>query len=100
MQDIAVRAMELADCEAVSRVVCDSFQWAANHESFLAEEIEIYSAGRGSPQAIREQFRTYRCWVACESNRIVGMAAVKGNEITKLYVEPSPRNRPSAVSRG
>ena len=88
MNHIAVREMHDGDCPEVSRVVCASFRHGAERDGFTEEQIQSYFSGRGSETAIREQFRQYQCLVACAGQTIAGVVALKGNEITKLYVDP------------
>ena len=83
-----LRDMRDEDCLAVSRVVSDSFEWGAKREGWPVDRIQEYSLGRGCERAIREQFPKYRWRLACEAAGVVGVVAVKGNEITKLYVSP------------
>ena len=89
MKSILLRQMKLDDCPEVSRIICTSFRWAAEQESHPAREVDNYVQGRGSQEAIRTQFDEYRFWVASAAGRIIGAIAVQGNEITKLYVDPS-----------
>lgn len=88
MLQVTVRDMRDEDCPQVSRVVCSSFQWAAKREGLPPEQVKDYVIRRGCEDAIRDQAREYRFQVACVSGRIVGVVATKGNEITKLYVDP------------
>ena len=88
MGKMTIRDMREEDCSEVSRVVCASFGWAAGREGHAPEQIARYFARRGCPEAIREQLGEYRCLVACRGESIVGLAAVKANELTKLYVHP------------
>ena len=89
MKNIIIRDMKLDDCPEVGRMVCASFRWAAEQEGFSAEEIDQYVQRRGSQEAIRTQLSEHRCWVASIAGRIVGLISTKGNEITRLYVDPS-----------
>lgn len=83
-----LRAMREADCAEVSRLVCRSFQWGAAREDLPPEKVDDYYALRGSEEAIRSQFHEYQCLVAFRGETIVGMIAIAGNEIAKLYVDP------------
>ena len=89
MVESIVRDMQADDCSDVSRVQCASFRWAAKHEGFKPQQIADYFGLRGSEDAVRIQFREYRCLVACIEGSIVGVIGIKGNVITKLYVDPS-----------
>ena len=80
--------MRQQDCSQVSCVVCSSFTWGARNEGFTSERIQDYISERGSENVIRNQFHEYQCLVACLGGHVVGMVAVEGNEITKLYVDP------------
>ena len=91
MKNIIICDMKLQDCAEASEMVCTSFQWAAEKERFSAEEIDRYIQGRGSQEALRTQLGEHRCWVASMAERIIGLIVAKGNEITKLYVDPSVR---------
>ena len=83
-----MRDMKEQDCAEVSRVVCASFRQAVEREDGSEDAIRRYIASRGCEDAIRQQFREYRCLVACSRQTIVGMIGVLGNKITKLYVDP------------
>ena len=88
MKKITIHEMRDSDIEEVSRVVCDSFRWSAERDGYTAEQIAAYVSERGSPEALRGQFPLCQWLVACAEDTIVGVAAVKGNEIDKLYVDP------------
>lgn len=90
---VAIHDMRDEDCSAVSRVVCDSFEWGARREDWPPDRIEEYVVKRGCEQAIREQFREYRWLLARSGTTIVGVVATKGNEITKLFVSPDRLRR-------
>ena len=89
MRDLIIRELQAQDIPAVSRIVCAAFKGAAEREGVAHEEVEHYILERGSEVAIRAQFHEYSFFVACQGKQIVGMAAIKENEITKLYVDPS-----------
>ena len=86
--EVTIRQMREEDCLEVSRVVCDSFQWGAQHEGLTAKQVRDYLIRRGSEDAIRDQFGQYGWLVACSDATVVGAVATKENEITKLYVDP------------
>ena len=83
MKDLIIREMQAQDIPAVSRIVCAAFTGAAEREGVAHEEIDRYIFERGSEVAIRAQSHEYSFLVACQGKQIVGMAALKGNEITK-----------------
>ena len=87
MGELTIRDMREEDCAEVSGVVCTCFGWAAEREGYTPEQIVRYSCQRGSEDAICQQYQEYQCLVACAGQPIVGMVAVKGNEVTKLYVD-------------
>ena len=79
--------MREADIPAASRLVCDSFRWSAEREGYAPEQISAYFAERGSPQALRALLPLCQWLVAWKEDTIVGIAALKGDKIDKLYVE-------------
>ena len=87
-EPVILREMQDEDISAISRVVCDSFEWGAKREGWSADRIEEYSLRRGCERAIREQFHEYRWQLACSGGSVLGVVAVRGNEIAKLYVSP------------
>ena len=89
MKNISLRDMQETDCQDVSRLVCASFRWGAEREGMSEQTIKSYFSQRGSEDAIREQLKEYRCLIACSDKTMVGVVAIKENEITKLYVDPN-----------
>ena len=89
MPQVTIRDMRDEDCPEVSRVVCESFRWGARREGWAAEAVADYVVRRGREDAIREQSRGDRFLVACSGATITGVVATRGNEISKLYVDPS-----------
>ena len=93
MEDIIIREMRDEDCAEVSRLECASFEFGARRAGFSAARIADHFRERGSEEAIRTQSHAYHCLVACRGPRIVGVIGIKGNEIAKLYVDPSGLRR-------
>ena len=85
---VELREMVEADCAEVSRVVCASFAWAAEREAVAQARMDGYVRERGSEEAVRAQFGVYEFHVACVEEQIVGVFAVDGNEVAKLFVDP------------
>ena len=93
MSSITVRQMELSDYREVSVLVCATYEWAGRREDLSAEEIQRYALGRGTPETIRSNFISRRCWVATQSERMVGVIMTQENRIEKLYIDASSIGR-------
>lgn len=88
MGNYTVRDMNEQDCAEVNRVVCASFRRAAERDGITYDEIGRYVSERGSEVAIHEQFQEQHFLIACAGQSVVGVVGVKGNEVTKVYVDP------------
>ena len=80
-----MRASEIA---AVSSLLCDSYELLASREALSPEQTRFLLAERGSVECVRRESRREQYLVARDLGRIVGMVAVRGAKITKLYVAP------------
>jgi ribosomal protein S18 acetylase RimI-like enzyme len=87
-QTVEIRKMQDEDLPRVSHIVCAGYKWLAEQEGFTQEELERLVSRRGSEQALRFQAQTYRFLVATKGELVVGVVAIKKNEVTKLYVDP------------
>ena len=88
MPDIAIREMHEEDLGEVSRILCADYRFLAEREGFTDEQLNSLLADRGSEASVREQRRVYSFRVAEGKDGLVGAAAVRGSELTKLYVDP------------
>ncbi|MFQ5631580.1 MAG: GNAT family N-acetyltransferase [bacterium] len=86
---ISVRRMREEDIPRVSSILCSCYRWLAQREGFSGDELKGLLEVRGSEETVRKESREELYFVANKKQTIVGMVAVKKNEITKLYVEPA-----------
>jgi len=71
----------------VSRIVCDGYRWLAENEGYTDEQLARLIETRGCEESIRRQSLQYRFLVAVFGSDVLGVAAIEGNELTKLYVD-------------
>jgi ribosomal protein S18 acetylase RimI-like enzyme len=83
-----IRGMSEADIPRVCELLRDCFNWLADGEGFTAGQRSFLVGERSSEQTVREESKTRPHLVACQAGTIVGMAAVNGNEVARLYVDP------------
>ncbi|MFH2203432.1 MAG: GNAT family N-acetyltransferase [Elusimicrobiota bacterium] len=83
-----VRPMQENDIPRVSEILCACYRFIAGPDGFSPEQLAAILKERGSVEAVRHQFKEYRWLVACD-DQVAGAVAVKENEITKLYVDPT-----------
>ena len=86
-QKLEIREMKDENLPRVSQIVSAGYRWLAEREEFTQEELDRLVSQRGSKQAIRSQSLEYRFLVAIKADLIVGVVAIKKNEVTKLYVD-------------
>jgi GNAT superfamily N-acetyltransferase len=80
--------MTQAEVPRVSELLRVSYALLGEREGFSAEQIEYLKEERGSPECVSRESRSQRYLVARDAGLIVGMVAVSGDTITKLYVSP------------
>lgn len=83
-----VREMTQEDIPRVSDLLCACYRWLGEKETFSSKKIEFLIEKRGSADTVEQESQTETYFVACDGPKIAGMVSVKGNEITKLYVDP------------
>lgn len=84
-----IEAMTEADHEAVSVLLRACFHWLADREDFTQRQREFLVGPRSSVETLRAESRTRPHLVArAPDGAIVGMAAIRENEIARLYVDP------------
>ena len=86
--NLDIRDMTEADIPCVSKLLRDCFQWLADREGLTIAQRAFLAGKRSSEQTVREESRTRPHLVACQGGAIVGMAAIHGNELARLYVDP------------
>lgn len=90
---VTIRSMSDDDLLAVSELLSKTYRWLGEREAFTAEQIEFLVSKRGSLECVSRESRIQLYFVASLQGGIVGMVAVSGNTITKLYVSPAHHRR-------
>lgn len=80
--------MKDSEVTGVSRLLCSSYAALGEREGLSPEQIEYLCSHRGSEACVRRESRSQRYLVAREGGAIIGMVAIAGDTITKLYVSP------------
>jgi GNAT superfamily N-acetyltransferase len=80
--------MGQVDAAEVSDLLRSSYTRLGEHEGLSAEQTRFLVSQRGSLESVRRELQSQRYVVARDAERIVGVVAVSGNKITKLYVSP------------
>jgi len=85
-----IEPMTDSDHAEVSELLRVCFSWLADREGFTERQREFLVGPRSSAETLREESRTRPHLVARdEDGTILGMAAIRENEIARLYVHPS-----------
>ena len=85
---MTVTPMKQAEVEEVSELLRSSYAVLQERESLSQEQTEFLNSQRGSPDSIQRESQSQCYIVARHESRIVGVVAVSGDMITKLYVSP------------
>ncbi|HEX4413588.1 MAG TPA: GNAT family N-acetyltransferase [Lacipirellulaceae bacterium] len=89
MQDVNIAPMTDADLEEVSALLRSCFNWLAKEEGFTQAQRAFLTGERSSKETVRDESETRPHLVAKdERGTLLGMAAVRGNELARLYVDP------------
>lgn len=84
-----IAAMTDADLEEVSALLRTCFHWLADWEGFTPAERAFLTDERSSVQTVREESKSRPHLVARDDGgTLLGMAAIRGNELARLYVAP------------
>ena len=86
---MTIRGMTAADEQAVSELLCACYRWIAEPEGYTEEQVGFLLKERGSLETVRRESREQEYLVACRGESLLGMVAISGNQITKLYVDPA-----------
>lgn len=86
---MTIRRMTAADEQAVSELLCACYRWIAGPEGYTEEQTGFLLKERGSLETVQRESREQQYLVACRGESLLGMVAVSGNVITKLYVDPA-----------
>ena len=85
--------MKDSEITEVSELLCSSYVALGEKEGLSAEQVDYLCSERGSEATVRRESESQRYLVAREDGRIIGMVAVAGDKIAKLYVRPDNLGR-------
>jgi ribosomal protein S18 acetylase RimI-like enzyme len=88
-QMITIREMKIEDIIQVSELMCSCYRWLDRENDFSDVQIAFLIAERGSVDRITTDSQSQTYLVACMDNLVLGVVAVNGNEIAKLFVDPA-----------
>ena len=89
-----IEPMMDADRGAVSELLRTCFEWLADREGFTDRQREFLVGPRSSAETLRVESQSRPHIVARdEDGTILGMAAIRENEIARLYVHPQFHSR-------
>jgi ribosomal protein S18 acetylase RimI-like enzyme len=85
---MTITPMQDADITEVSRLLVSSYDLLSTLEGLSPGQTRFLVSERGSEECVRRESRSQDYLVARGSTGIVGMVAVSGGTITRLYVSP------------
>ena len=89
-----IEPMTNADHAEVSELLRACFNWLADREGFTDRQREFLVGPRSGAETLRIESRTRPHIVARDQDgTIMGMAAIRANEIARLYVHPRYHRR-------
>ena len=89
-----IEPMTDADHAEVSELLRECFDWLADREGFTDRQREFLVGPRSGAETLWEESRTRPHLVARDQDgTIMGMAAIRENEIARLYVHPQYHGR-------
>ncbi len=90
--------MKPDEAAAASEVMCECYRRIGERRGYSDEQIAYLVGERGAKKTVEKESKSQNYLVACEGEKVVGVAAVKGNELAKLFVAPA-RHRQGIGSR-
>ena len=89
MHVVNIAPMTDADLDEVSALLRACFNWLADREGFTPAQRAFLTGERSSVETVREESKTRPHLVARDDDgTLLGMAAIRGNELARLYVDP------------
>ena len=89
-----IEAMNDTDHAEVSELLRACFNWLAEREGFTEQQREFLVGPRSSAETLRIESQTRPHLVArAQDGTILGMAAIRENEVARLYVHPKYHGR-------
>ncbi|MHC4637657.1 MAG: GNAT family N-acetyltransferase [Planctomycetota bacterium] len=86
---ITIRKMTIEDVAQVSEMMCYCYHWLGKENGFSDKQVDFLVSERGSTDTIKAESQSQTYLIACMNSMIVGVAAVKDNEVAKLFVDPA-----------
>ena len=86
---ISICEMTIQDISQVSEMMCSCYRWLGRENGFSDKQVEFLVSERGSPDTIKAESQSQTYLIACINGLIVGVVAVKANEVAKLFVDPA-----------
>lgn len=83
-----IRRMKSGEELAVSELLCECYRWVGSVERYSQRQVAFLVEERGSLRTVQEESRDQSYLVACSGDTVVGVVAVAGGVIAKLYVAP------------
>jgi ribosomal protein S18 acetylase RimI-like enzyme len=80
--------MARTDHDRVHRLLCACYRWLGPREGWSESQVQSLVEHRGSIASIEQESMTQRWVVAEVGGCVIGMAAVDGHELKKLYIDP------------
>ena len=78
--------MVKGDIQDVSRIVCMGYKFLADKEGYTNKQLACLIAERSSKECIRKWLVKYKCFVADDTKKIVGVIAVSKNDVAELWI--------------
>ena len=89
MHVVKIAPMTSADIDEVSALLRHCFNWLADREGFTPAARAFLTGERSSAETVREESKTRPHLVAKDDcGTLLGLAAIRGNELARLYVDP------------
>jgi ribosomal protein S18 acetylase RimI-like enzyme len=89
MHIVNIAPMTDADLDEASALLQSCFNWLADREGFTPAQRAFLTGERSSVGTVREESKTRPHLVARDDEgTLLGMAAIRGNELARLYVDP------------
>ena len=77
----------MQDVVQVSEMMCSCYRWLGRENGFSAKQVGFLVSERGSVETIKSESQNQVYLVASINGTVVGVAAVKANEVAKLFVD-------------
>jgi len=85
---VSVRKMKPDEAAAASEVMCECYRRIGAKCGYSKEQVAYLVEERGAKKTVEKESKNQTYLVACEGEKLVGVAAVNGNELAKLFVAP------------